>query len=146
MQRARKVVDGSVLSQESELRGLGVDGVDEIVRRWVDAWHGGDVDVIVAMLADDARYSMPPRLEWYRGHEDIRAFLVGGPLQSRWRFMPTSANGQLAFGTYLWDDAEDAFVPGGLDVITIRDGRVADVVVFLSADFATFGLPERLTS
>jgi hypothetical protein len=52
------------------------------------------------MLADDARYSMPPLPEWYRGRDEIHAFLLRGPLQSRWRFLPTTANGQLAFGTY----------------------------------------------
>jgi hypothetical protein len=58
--------------------------------------------VIVAMLADDARCSMPPLPEWCRGSDDIRAFLLGGLLQSRWRFLPTAANGQIAFGTYMW--------------------------------------------
>jgi hypothetical protein len=84
------------------LRDLGDAAVADIVTRWSDAWHAGDVDAIVAMLADDARYSMPPLPEWHRGEDEIRAFLLRGPLQSRWRFLPTTANGQLAFGTYLW--------------------------------------------
>jgi RNA polymerase sigma-70 factor (TIGR02960 family) len=144
MQRARKVVDSSDISQQTVLRELGSAGVDDIVTRWADAWHAGDVDVIVAMLADDARFSMPPLPEWYHGSDDIRAFLLGGPLQSRWRFLPTSANGQIAFGTYMWDDDADAYVPGGLDVLTIQDRRVTDVVSFLSADLTDFGLPARL--
>jgi RNA polymerase sigma-70 factor (ECF subfamily) len=144
MQRARKVIDTSGVSQQTVLRDLGPDGVEEIVTRWMDAWQAGDVDAIVAMLTDDARYSMPPLPEWYRGPESIRAFLTGGPLQSRWRFLPTSANGQLAFGTYLWDSASGAYIPGGLDVLTIRDGRVAEIVAFLSADLTDFGLPESL--
>ena len=45
---------------------------------------------------------------------------------------------------YLWEDAEDAYVPGGLDVLTLREGRVAEVVAFLSADFTRFGPPARL--
>jgi RNA polymerase sigma-70 factor (TIGR02960 family) len=144
MQRARKVVDSADISQQTVLRELGPAGVDDIVTRWADAWHAGDVDVIVSMLADDARFSMPPLPEWYRGSDDIREFLLGGPLQSRWRFLPTSANGQIAFGTYMWDVDADAYVPGGLDVLTIRDGRVTDVVAFLSADLTAFGLPARL--
>ena len=92
------------------------------------------------MLAADARYSMPPLPQWYRGHDEIRAFLSDGPLQSRWRFLPTIANSQLAFGTYLWQDFAGGYVPGGLDVLTLRDGRVAEVVAFLSADFTRFGL------
>jgi RNA polymerase sigma-70 factor (TIGR02960 family) len=144
LQRARKVIGATGVSQQSVLRDLGPDGVEEIVSSWISAWQAGDVDGIVAMLADDARFSMPPLPEWYRGPEAIRAFLTGGPLLSRWRFLPTSANGQLAFGTYLWDDDAGAYVPGGLDVLSIRDGRVAEIISFLSADFTDFGLPASL--
>jgi RNA polymerase sigma-70 factor (TIGR02960 family) len=144
LQRARKVIGPAGVSQQVVLRDLGQDGVEEIVNRWMTAWEAGDVDGIVAMLADDARFSMPPLPEWYRGPEAIRAFLAGGPLLSRWRFRPASANGQLAFGTYLWDDAAGAYIPGGLDVLTIEDGRVAEIVSFLSADFTRFGLPATL--
>jgi len=126
------------------LRDLGDAAVDDIVTRWTDAWHAGDVNAIVAMLADDARYSMPPLPEWYRGMDEIRAFLLRGPLRSRWRFLPTTANGQLAFGTYMWDYAAGAYVPGGLDVLTLLDGCVAEIVAFLTADLTRFGLPTRI--
>ena len=144
LQRARKVLDTSGVSQQQVLRDLGPEGVEEIVVRWVNAWQAGDVDAIVAMLSDDARYSMPPLPEWYRGPAAIRTFLAEGPLLSRWRFLPAWANGQLAFGTYLWDDASGAYLPGGLDVLSIRDGRVAEIVAFLSADLTDFGLPASL--
>ncbi|GAB2982431.1 sigma-70 family RNA polymerase sigma factor [Amycolatopsis acidiphila] len=145
LQRARKAAGtSSGTSQQTALRALGREGVDELVTRWSDAWQAGDVEAIVALLTDDARYSMPPQPGWYRGTEAIRAFLASGPLLSRWRFLPTSANGQLAFGTYLWDDATNAYVPGGLDVLTVRGGRVADVVAFLTADLTDFGLPATL--
>jgi RNA polymerase sigma-70 factor (ECF subfamily) len=144
LQRARKAIASTAPTQQTVLRDLGNASVDDIVARWSEAWQTGDVDTIVAMLADDARYSMPPLPQWYRGKDEIRAFLVRGPLQSRWRFRPTTANGQLAFGTYLWDGAAGAYVPGGLDVLTLRDGYVAEVVAFLTADFSRFGLPSRI--
>ena len=144
LQRARKVIDIGRRQPAAVLRDLGPDGVDEIVTRWINAWQAGDVDAIVAMLTDDARFSMPPLPEWYRGPDAIRAFLAEGPLRSRWRFLPTSANGQLAFGTYLWDDDAGAYLPGGLDVLTIQNGRVAQIVAFLSADLTDFGLPANL--
>jgi ketosteroid isomerase-like protein len=144
MQRARKAIDSSVPTQQTVLRDLGDKAINAILTRWTDAWHAGDVDAIVTMLTDDARYSMPPLPEWYRGHEAIRAFLLRGPLQSRWRFLPTTANGQLAFGTYLWDDDAAQYVPGGLDVLTIQSGRVAQVIAFLTADLTRFGLPARI--
>ncbi|HXT87718.1 MAG TPA: sigma-70 family RNA polymerase sigma factor [Trebonia sp.] len=144
LQRARKVIDISGVTQQSVLRDLGPDGAEEIVTRWINAWQAGDVDAIVTMLTDDARYSMPPLHEWYHGPDAIRVFLTEGPLRSRWRFLPTSANGQLAFGTYLWDDDAGAYLPGGLDVLTIHNGRVAQIVAFLSADLTKYGLPASL--
>jgi RNA polymerase sigma-70 factor (ECF subfamily) len=141
LQRARKAIDSAAPTQQLVLRELGDPAVNDLVARWTDAWQARDVDAIIAMLADDARYSMPPLPQWYRGKDQIRAFLVHGPLQSRWRFRPTAANGQPAFGTYLWDDAADAFVPGGLDVLTLRGRQVAEITAFLDADLTRFGLP-----
>jgi RNA polymerase sigma-70 factor (TIGR02960 family) len=144
LQRARKAIESAAPTQQTVLRDLGRAAVDDIVMRWASAWQAGDVDAIVAMLADDARYSMPPWREWYCGKDEIRGFLAGGPLQSRWRFLPASANGQLAFGTYLWDDDARAYVPGGLDVLTLLDGSVAEIVAFLTADLTRFGLPASI--
>jgi RNA polymerase sigma-70 factor (TIGR02960 family) len=144
VQRARRALSAIGPSQRDELDGIGTRGVEEIAARWGAAWENGDVDAIVAMLTGDARYSMPPLPQWYRGTEQIRAFLIGGPLLSRWRFLPTTANGQLAFGTYLWDDESGSFVPGGLDVLRLQGSRVAEIVAFLDADLTRFGLPPQL--
>jgi RNA polymerase sigma-70 factor (TIGR02960 family) len=145
LQRARKQLESTGPSRQISLNEPG-ETIASIAARWIDAWQAGDVDGIVAMLADDARYSMPPLPEWYRGTDDIRAFLVGGPLRSSWRFLPTGANGQLAFGTYLWDEDAAQFVSGGLDVLTIREGRVAEVTAFLTADLTRFHLPASLVA
>ena len=55
------------------------------------------------------------------------------------------ANSRIAFGTYLRDDAA-AYIPGGLDVLTLLDGRVAEIVAFLDADLTRFGLPAHVRS
>jgi RNA polymerase sigma-70 factor (TIGR02960 family) len=144
LQRARKAIDLAAPTQQTVLRDLGDAATGVIVTRWTDAWQAGDVETIVGMLTEDARYSMPPLPDWYRGADAIRDFLVAGPLQSRWRFLPTMANGQLAFGTYLWDDASGGYVSGGLDVLTISGGRVAEVTAFLAADLTRFGLPAAI--
>jgi hypothetical protein len=57
---------------------------------------------------------------------------------------PTTANSQLAFGTYLWDETAGKYVPGGLDVLTIQGGRVPEVTAFLTADLTRFGLPAHI--
>jgi RNA polymerase sigma-70 factor (TIGR02960 family) len=144
LQRARRAIDVTAPTQQAVLAELGDKAVADVVARWTDAWHAADVETIVGMLAADARYSMPPLAEWYAGRDAIHAFLRDGPLRSRWRLRPTTANGQLAFGTYLWDDDAHHYVPGGLDVLTIRDGEVADATAFLTADLTRFGLPALL--
>ncbi|GAA3206301.1 RNA polymerase subunit sigma-70 [Dactylosporangium siamense] len=107
------------------------------------AWEAGDVDTIVGMLADDARYSMPPLPEVYDGAPAIHTFLLEGPSRHRWRFLPTAANGRPAFGTYLLSDGR--FEAASIDLVTVRGSRVTEVVSFLGpALFSAFGLPEFL--
>jgi RNA polymerase sigma-70 factor (ECF subfamily) len=142
LQRARKAVPG--ISQQRTLDAIGEAAQRDLVRRYMAAWEARDVDSIVALLTEDARFSMPPLAAWYAGRSGIRAFLVEGPLTERWRFVPVQANGQLAFGTYRWDDARASYVPAGLDLLVLRDTRIAEVVSFLDADLPMFGLPAEL--
>jgi RNA polymerase sigma-70 factor (ECF subfamily) len=147
LQRARRVLAERtpVVSQQATLRALGDDTVKELADRYAAAWHAADVDALVAMLAKDATYSMPPRVEWYRGRDEIRAFLLRGPMPYRWRFLPCRANGQLAFGTYVWMDDQGAYSFAALDVVAVDDRQISDVVSFLSRDlWKEFGLPARL--
>ncbi len=121
------------------------EGLRKLADRYAAAWEAGDVEAIVAMLTDDARYAMPPLPEWYEGHEEIRAFLVEGPLTCRWRFLPAYANGQLAFGTYAWDEDGKVYVAAGLDLLAPRGTRIAEVVSFLTPEiFPAFGLPAEI--
>ncbi|GAA3301917.1 sigma-70 family RNA polymerase sigma factor [Dactylosporangium vinaceum] len=147
LQRARKVLAGLLpdASQQRTLGALGEDGQRELAKRYMSAWEAGDVDAIVAMLTEDARYSMPPLSVWYEGRDGVRGFLAGTVSRYRWRFLPARASGQLAFGTYLWSDERGVYAPAGLDLIALRGRRVAEVVSFLDADFPTFGLPAQLT-
>jgi RNA polymerase sigma-70 factor (ECF subfamily) len=149
LQRARKALDGLLpdTSQQATLDALGDAALREVARRYTAAWEDGDVEAIVAMLTEDAKYSMPPLAAWYQGHDSIRAFLAGAPLTRRWRFLPAQANGQLAFGTYMWDDDKAVYVAAGLDLLALRGGRIAEVVSFLDADlFSMFGLPMEIAT
>jgi RNA polymerase sigma-70 factor, ECF subfamily len=160
LQRARKSVDERLPdeSQQATLRSLGDERVRALVERYTGALERGDVDALVAMLSEDAAWSMPPCPRWYRGEEAVAAFLAEYPGRERWRHVPTHANGQVAVGCYMWDG--ERYAAAVLDVLTLRGTRIAAVTAFLAPwvfrrfgdvpghmtpeAFRRFGLPDEL--
>ena len=148
MQRARAAVEERTpeRSQQETLRALDDEAIRALVERYVEAWDRGDVDGVVAMLAEDAVFSMPPNTAWFRGREAIRDFLPLGPLSIPRRFLPTRANGQLAFGTYRWVEEERRWARNAVHVITLRDTEIVDCTAFqFPGIFARYGLPDAPT-
>jgi RNA polymerase sigma-70 factor, ECF subfamily len=173
LQRARKAVDERTpeLSQQATLSSLGDDGMREVVQGYLDAWDRGDIDGVVAMLTDDACFSMPPAPSWHKGHAQLTKFFGVGPLSGdwRWRHVYVRASGQPTLAFYCWDQAERTYLPFALNVLTLRDRLISDVTAFIcratdSRDldayrrwpeepivpdrfvdfFERFGLPDRL--
>ena len=149
LQRAHKAVRGRLPqpSQQATLRRLGDQALRHVAERYVDAWHRGDVDSIVTMLTEDAILSMPPLPGWFGGTASVRAFLATWPMAraGRSRLIATRANGQLAFGHYLLDDASGCYLAHSLDIITLRGARIAEVTAFhLPGSFPPFGLSPAL--
>jgi RNA polymerase sigma-70 factor, ECF subfamily len=136
LQRARRTVDDKLpeRTQQATLRALGDDRLRGLVERYMDALDRQDVDAVVALLAEDAAWSMPPLASWFRGVDDVRGFLARGPLNGewRWRRVATTANGQPTVGAYTWDEEEQAYLPFALDVITFEGDRVKEVTAFLT--------------
>jgi RNA polymerase sigma-70 factor (ECF subfamily) len=142
LQRARRTIDEKLpeQSQQATLRTLGDERVRELVQQYVDAWESGDVSRVVAMLTDDATFSMPPNVAWFHGRAAIEAFLPTGPMSMPRRFVPVEANGQVAFGTYLLEDGR--FRANAIHLIDFRGERIRDITAFLDRSvFSEFGLP-----
>jgi RNA polymerase sigma-70 factor, ECF subfamily len=147
LRRARKAVAERLpeQSQQATLRLLGDERLRDLVERYMDAWERGDLEAIVSMLTEDARFSMPPEPTWYRGRDAIATFLADAALRDRWRFIPVRANGQVAFATYRWDAATARYRVTAVDVLTLRGTRVSAVTAFNTpALVAQFGLPDEL--
>jgi RNA polymerase sigma-70 factor (ECF subfamily) len=149
LQRAHKTVDERLpaRSQQATLQAAGEERLRGLVDGFVRAWERADVDSIVAMLAHDATITMPPRPTWFRGRDSVETFLRSVVLAPgiRWRLRPVSANGQLAFGEYRWNETPKHFVAEALTVLTLADALIADITAFRGPQlFAHFGLPELL--
>jgi RNA polymerase sigma-70 factor, ECF subfamily len=151
LQRARKAVDERLpaQSQQATVRVLGDQRLRELVDAYVDAWERGDVEAVTAMLADDALVTMPPMATWFRGRDAFATFLSEWAFARRGchpgRLVRAHANGQVAFGSYRWEDEADAFRGHVLQVLTLDGDRIAEVTGFVeSALFPRFGLPTTL--
>ena len=145
LQRARATLDASDLSADAV--GEPVDDAQrDLADRYADAFMRYDMDSLTALLHDEATLSMPPYALWMRGHEDIRAWMLGpgGDCEGS-RLLPTSANGAPAFGQYRPSGPGGRHEPWGLHVLEIRDGRIVAINVFLdtAALFPLFGLPQH---
>jgi RNA polymerase sigma-70 factor, ECF subfamily len=162
LQRARVQLSGRLpeVSQASEMLAMGDRAIRELASQYARAIEESDIELLLSLLTEDASWSMPPLVSWFRGRGDVAEFLRTDVLPMRWRHAATSANGQLAVAGYLFDAEANCFVSAALDVLELRAGRVAGVTGFLtiaglSEDgrgnyqagwglFERFGLPERL--
>lgn len=146
--RARRTLDQRLpeQSQQHTLRSLGDARVRDLVERLANAFERGDIGAILALLAEDATFSMPPYTGWCQGRDAIADswFMPEGP-PGRLRHLPARANGQLALGVYALDAAAHGYMAICLDVFAVDGNEITDVIAFRSpAQFPRFGLPERL--
>jgi RNA polymerase sigma-70 factor, ECF subfamily len=147
LRRARAAAKDSLpeRSQQRTLRQLGDREVRGIVERYADALERGELDALVAMLADDATFTMPPLPDRFDGLGEIVPFLARGPFGERWRHLPVRASGQAAVACYMWDGGRDAYVFHAIDVLTLHGSRIRAITAFLDDQlFAAFGLPDEL--
>jgi RNA polymerase sigma-70 factor, ECF subfamily len=119
-----------------------------LLERYVDAFHRYDVDSLVALLREDATFSMPPYTLWLRGPAAVRAWLLGRGAGCRGsRLVPTAACGSPAFGHYKPDTTDGTYHAWAIVVLELAGDRVAAWNSFLDTEtlFPLFGLPPSLT-
>ncbi|BCL79076.1 RNA polymerase sigma factor [Ktedonobacteria bacterium brp13] len=153
LHRARATLEKHYPASQREMAQVGhVDGAtNTLLARYLQAWETDDVDGFVALLKEDATFSMPPVPSWYQGKEAIRAFslavLFPSGVQKRWRLSPASANGQPAFVVYRADEATRAYRAFAIQVVTLeatlRDlPQIASITAFVEPELVTsFGFP-----
>jgi RNA polymerase sigma-70 factor (ECF subfamily) len=113
----------------------------------MEALEGADVDGLAALLADDARMTMPPYATWFAGRDAIATFhataVFGGG--RAFRHIANGANRQPAAAVYMRGPGQAAFLPLAIDVLRIESGRIAEINAFVLPDlFERFGLPASL--
>ncbi|HKE64724.1 MAG TPA: RNA polymerase subunit sigma-70 [Micromonosporaceae bacterium] len=119
---------------------------DAITAKFARAWEMADLDALVALLTDDVFIAMPPEPFGYDGLDAVarywaRQFAAG----RKFDLVPTRANGQPAFGTYLRGPAGIRHATG-FHVLTLAGDRICAMTRFEASVLPWFGLPRSLPS
>jgi hypothetical protein len=116
-----------------------------LVTRLTQAFEAADVAGIVALLTEDAWLRMPPVPLEYQGRELATRFLTlcfrSG---RRYRLVATRANGQPAFGVYVYDRHAPVLHANGLIVLTLARDQISTITRFDAGVLPRFGLPRSL--
>jgi RNA polymerase sigma-70 factor (ECF subfamily) len=120
----------------------------QLLERYLRAWEGHDIDGFVALLKEDATFTMPPWLQWYAGRGAISAFFtLAWKTCGGLRLVPTTANGQPAFAVYE-RSADGRWAAHAIQVLTLEDGMISSLTLFVPPAgptlFDAFGLPAAL--
>jgi RNA polymerase sigma-70 factor (TIGR02960 family) len=117
---------------------------DAIVAKFVSAYESADLEALVALLTNDVFVSMPPMPLEYEGRDVVaRLFASIFGAGRRFDLVPTRANGQPAFGSYLRTPTGMRHGTG-LFVITLRGEKIGAMTRFEKGVLPWFELPRSL--
>jgi RNA polymerase sigma-70 factor (TIGR02960 family) len=147
LQRARATLRDELPERRAEPAAADLSETERaLLEGFIETHERGDTAAAAALLAEDVRVTMPPQPAVYDGIEALRplwrtAFEEG---MGDWRLVPTRANRLPAAASYLRRPGDSEYRAFKIDVIRVRDGRIAEVTTFGSRLFAQFGLAETL--
>jgi RNA polymerase sigma-70 factor (ECF subfamily) len=121
-------------------------GQRRLLQRFIAAHEQADPEALIAVLRDDVRLAISPRVGEWNGEGEVGDALRGGmTILGQWRVLPIRANGQLGAAGYLRRPGQATFVPFVLTVLRLEHGRVAEIAAFEQPSmFTAFGLPASL--
>jgi RNA polymerase sigma-70 factor (ECF subfamily) len=119
-----------------------------VVDQFVESFQRGDLEGVIALLSEDAKFTMPPEPVEFRGPRAIAEFLRSrGFWGQGLKLVPTRANNQPAYGYYLPDPNANIHRASGILVLSVRADRISAMTRFGDRSLlARFGLPRTMPS
>jgi RNA polymerase sigma-70 factor, ECF subfamily len=118
--------------------------IHTLLDRYVTLWEQADIPGLVALLREDAWFTMPPIPAWFQGRAAIATVLstrIFTPGRQR-RLLPTRANGSPAFGLYQQEAEAGIYQLFGLIILGMVDEQIGSLVAFLElSSLSSFALP-----
>ena len=151
LQRARVTMAKSHNEGERSIVSKPGPAQQNLLERYMKAWEELDLDKFVALLAEDATYTMPPLSQWYAGRRSIRAFFEWAWKDYEgYRLLPSAANGQSAFAAYSRSRAapDEPWAAHSIHLLTLAQDGISAITLFVKPDaprlFQAFGLPLKI--
>ena len=151
LQRARATLESRTPLSADALERAPLPGSAvelELLGQFADAFEDGDVDRIAVLLTDEALFTMPPEPGELHGKTAISAYLhdrFSLTIDRPTRLVPTRANGQPAFATYVGDAHTSIARFNSLLVLTLQGNRISGLTRFGDTGILpAFGLPRVL--
>jgi RNA polymerase sigma-70 factor (ECF subfamily) len=146
LQRARATIDQLDLDAGGPRQ---LDGDDQdLLSKYVDCFERYDIESLVALIAEDAEFSMPPFDLWLNDVADIARWYTGqGHACENSRMIALRANGCAAFAQYK-PAAEGRWEPWALQVVEVTGDKITGIhhwiPPFAEKLFEAFGVPPHL--
>ena len=151
LQRARATLESRTPLSADALERAPLPGSAvelELLGQFADAFEDGDADRIAVLLTDEALFTMPPEPGELHGKAAISAYLhdrFSLTIDRPTRLVPTRANGQPAFATYVGDAHTSIAHFTSLLVLTLQGKRISGLTRFADTGILpAFGLPRVL--
>ena len=123
--------------------------IQDLLNRYIALWEQADIPGLVALLREDAWFTMPPIPTWYQGRSAIAAIFSAKvfPPGRQQRLLLTYANGSPAFAAYLRASEAEPYRLTSLFVLGVVGEQIESLVAFIHLpDLTPFALPTTLPS
>ncbi len=119
----------------------------KVLDAYLAASVSNDMDAIAGLLTSDVVLTMPPNPFWFTSREAMMGFIrqsldpASPAYFGEWKHLPTLANRMPAAAGYVRRPGTTVYRAQVLDVLRVRDGRIAEITSFEPHLLAAFGLP-----
>jgi RNA polymerase sigma-70 factor, ECF subfamily len=146
LQRARETLGKRYPQSRPTISTMRDPGEKRLLGRYLQAFERLDVANFVALLKEDATYTMPPLPQWYAGRHAIGAFFEWAFKRYHgFRLIPTAANHQPACAAYAKMAGESEWSAHSIHVLALENGEISTLTLFVKPDaprlFRAFDLP-----
>jgi RNA polymerase sigma-70 factor (ECF subfamily) len=148
LQRAKPALRRHLPEDRAQWRGEAPTPAErKVLDAYLAASQSADPDVVADLLTSDVVLTMPPNPFWFTSREAMITFVrqsldpASPAYFGEWKHLTTMANRMPAVAGYVRRPGTTIFRAQTLDVLRVRNGKIAQITTFEPHLLVAFGLP-----